>query len=388
MVSDFKSQRKVLFAICRVCSTWRTVALGSPFLWSNVFFDCPLFDVGWVNEAISRSQKTELSIEATIYDLSTFANFKKVLQENITRIRSMAILSANRLLEELCFSLTIEPTILQNLTLEALHEFVMPPPIKVPPSFVPRLRTLVLSKCWISFESPLFRHTYLTTLVIEGDLGTPASFVELLRSFPKLQTLQLDRQKGTLMTPMSSSNAPPVKSVHLAELRTFTLSADNLTAQTVLSLLQIPRDANLRLEISLQCHIDLDFFADEFHRSVTGTDEIRSLSLGRVNDNIEMRVWPSDNLQVGDDSRVTMILSTVGSYWQRNLLLLFETFLGSFIFDHLEVLHVHDVEFTRDNWRSIFGPLPSLKTIRVQETKFALQHELRLALDLFKPSSG
>ncbi|KAF8262416.1 hypothetical protein EI94DRAFT_1743698 [Lactarius quietus] len=187
--------------ITHVCHRWREIALNQPLFWSHVNFTT-VSPTG-ATEILARARTAPLHLEAKvpihIWDSSRFLSFKKDLQAHVSHIYHLRISAAPAHLQKTLQGLISPAPTLEHLSLSI--EKYRPRTssrISVPDTLfdatTPRLSSLELSNCNISWKSPLLsglKNLEIITLSVSAR-PTLTDWLDALDGMPQLESLILD----------------------------------------------------------------------------------------------------------------------------------------------------------------------------------------------------
>ncbi|KAF9534050.1 hypothetical protein CPB83DRAFT_831834 [Crepidotus variabilis] len=202
--------------VSQVCHEWRQVAIQSPSIWGAIL-DCSVEPVNWLLELIQRSKGSPVNI---VSDLGHGKSTLLAISPKLRVVGSITLFYGWRPSFEEIFN-ALSKT-LQNDT--AINIFgastaSLPPKI-LPLTFKPR----ALKLCTLGTD---LTHQCFTKLQ-DLSIATPSTafnsseWVRILRGFPQLIHLRLDRAVDNTHTPTTSSLTP----FSLPRLQSFTISCD------------------------------------------------------------------------------------------------------------------------------------------------------------------
>jgi hypothetical protein len=188
----------LVLRVAHVCHLWREIALGHPLLWSYV--DFTTVSPAGATEILARAKMAPLYLELKVpllhWDDDRFLEFQKELQAHISHIRHLRISAAHFRLH-----ITLEGLISPAPTLEHLSLSVekcatrRPSQVSVPDTVfngtAPRLSSLHLCNCNISWKSPLLKGLKNLTLSV-STRPSLTDWLDTLDEMPQLQRLFLD----------------------------------------------------------------------------------------------------------------------------------------------------------------------------------------------------
>ena len=195
--------------VSHVCHRWREIALNQPRFWSRINFNTLTFT--GATQVLSRSKMAPLELTANLCkaDFIWVTAFRKQLEANISRISQLDI-TANQYTLNGIFSAFVSPApILESLSV--IVEYVTPGGMSISASTslprslfdyaVPRLSSLKLDQCKISWKSPLLKT--LRTLELNNVYRRPSLEVWL-------DAMDQMTQLESLIAHSATPEAPPL----------------------------------------------------------------------------------------------------------------------------------------------------------------------------------
>ena len=187
--------------ISHICRQWREIVLSQPLLWDEL--DFTTVTSAGAAEILARARSVPLDLEAMVpfghWDDSRFSAFQKDLQAHVSHTRHLGISVEPLRLHKTLEGLISPAPILEFLLLSVddkdrtTHSRVSIPD-NIFAGSTPRLSSLVLRKCDISWKSPLL--IGLTDLEIRtpstGNRPSLSAWLDMLNETPQLKTLTLD----------------------------------------------------------------------------------------------------------------------------------------------------------------------------------------------------
>ncbi|TFY58185.1 hypothetical protein EVG20_g8247 [Dentipellis fragilis] len=266
--------------LTHVCSQWRTVALHSPCLWTNVIFS---LGSDWAEESLRRSRMTPIVFKfvpskpwAPRRASLARMNLAGLIAQHLHHMRVLDLRTEtdNKGLEFICASLRGEAPVLEKIDVSNLpssllinsirsraqnhpHGRVLSLPI------APRLRHLQLWHFHFSWSSLVFKNLlYLSLGRSHGHSAdsedheyAPQDFQQLLcalTQMPALEFLELHCVLPRIPQGTSSSHISHIPRIVLPKLRKLTLYDDIIECSVALMHISVPSMAEKRIE----CVID------------------------------------------------------------------------------------------------------------------------------------
>ena len=228
--------------VTHVCRQWRETALNYPRLWSD--FNFTKLTPAGMAEILALAQMTPLHLEADItqWRVAQSDIFVTQLEARIPHTRHL-IISSGRLQTTLDRLVSSAPT-LEFLSLSHNYAYGLPPaviPINLFNNTAPRLTSVKLEKCDISWKLPLFKRLRNLKIIRPSTEARPKleDWLGALNEMPQLETLILQS-----VTPLASQAAPlvsgPSRTATLPSLTRFDISASARDCALALAYLVLP----------------------------------------------------------------------------------------------------------------------------------------------------
>jgi hypothetical protein len=238
--------------VAHVCRQWREIALDHPLFWSRL--NLTTVSAAGATEILARARKAPLYLEANVpgyrWDNAHFAAFKKELQTHVSHTYRLRISA-----EQHHFNWTLEGLMspapaLEHLSLSTgIKYLIVNKPVRVPDTLfdatTPKLSSLELSKCNISWKSPLLKCLKYLTITFNRSPSL-TDWLDALERMPQLQKLVLH----------SASPSDPhfpfdvERTVTLPFLACFDVSASDMECGLALAHLVLPSLTSLRVTAS------------------------------------------------------------------------------------------------------------------------------------------
>ena len=310
-----KPDHLVWLCVSHVCHQWRDIALNQPVFWSHV--DFTNISSAGAAEILARAKTTPLYLEARClgghWDNAQFRSFREQLHLRVSRIHHLHI-SANpqRLRKTLQGLVSPAPT-LQSLSLSS--EDKRPKVVVAETLFggtMPRLSSLKLSNCVISWESSLLKGLQCL------EIRSPP--VNARPSFPIwLGTLNEIRQLKTLTLHSASPITSPINVERIVTLPSLThldISDFATVCALVLAHLDLPVLARLSVEANLLVPYENDMqkLLPSIKRHAHGFQDIQPLQSALVLENgkyIDILAWTTPDIDVEAHNPLTFLPTTL-----------------------------------------------------------------------------
>ncbi|KAN0127934.1 hypothetical protein V8E53_014282 [Lactarius tabidus] len=289
--------------VAHVCHHWRELALNQPLLWSHV--DFTLFSSTGTAEILARAKMVPLHLEAMVpighWNNARFSAFRNELQAHVSHICHLGIGGEHLHLRKTLEGLVSAAPTLEYLSLscETYRNRAISSRVAVPDNIfdgtTPRLSSLVLSNCDISWKSPLLRG--LKHLDIHAPFERPglSAWLDMLCEMAQLKTLILH-----WATPAFPPDAPLPSDVErivtLPSIVNLDISTSARDCGQALAHLILPALTRLSLAAT-SCHFDgsdvqdiLPYVSQHSHR-LQCTQPLQSVCIRRNKTGAEIFVW-------------------------------------------------------------------------------------------------
>ncbi|KAH9987712.1 hypothetical protein BJV77DRAFT_772829 [Russula vinacea] len=293
--------------VAHVCRRWRETTLNHPRLWSDINFSKLTPD--GMAEILARTQRIPLHLEvdANRWRTGQFDTFVEQLEAHISHIRYLSI--SGHLHTSLNQVISSVPT-LESLSLSHEHHRYRLPhvnPVNLSSCIAPRLTSLELVNCDISWESPLLKG--LRTLKICGPSADTRpglqDWMDALTEMPQLETLILHSA-----TPPALHAAPllsqPSRTATLPSLTGFHISASAGDCALALAHLVLPALSWLHVDAESGEEDDVRLAIPYVARHVyerQDTEPLRSILINDQRKRVKIVAW---NMTVKADAPNTL----------------------------------------------------------------------------------
>ena len=229
--------------VAHVCHRWREIALAHPLFWSRL--DFTTISPAGATEILARSGMVPLYLEANVlanrWDDVRCVAFQKVLQPHVSHIYRLRIKASQLRLNRVLEGLTSPAPALEHLSL-SIEYYNEPSRVFVPDTLfdatTPKLSSLNLFNCSISWKSPLFKSLKHLETISLSRIVRPSliDWLAALDEMPQLRSLLLH-----LASPSTSPLTYHVKRrVTLPSLACLDISDSELDCALALSHLVLP----------------------------------------------------------------------------------------------------------------------------------------------------
>ena len=348
----------VMVHVTHVCHHWRLIALDRPLLWNRINFTT--ITPAGATEILARAGTVPLYLEAKVHSYnwsnSRLLAFRKELQTHISHVYHLCITARHSRLDETLEQLVSPAPTLEHLSLDA--EDLEPLHASVPDTLfdgsAPKLSSLHLSDCDISWKSPLLKG--LTNLEIStlsaGARPILTDWLDALDAMSQLERLSLDSASPLalhfpinvertitlpLLTDLDVSASAPECALMLAHLNLPALTSLSITATS-------NRSAIKKL---------LPFVVQHAH-GPQDTEPLRSALIHTDSTLVGVAAWLSPNIGLPEwsadlSSRVSLFVeSEVNDIHDRSGII--EDTLAALPFDHLMTLTIPRYTREVDEW--------------------------------------
>ncbi|KAH9830587.1 uncharacterized protein C8Q71DRAFT_359250 [Rhodofomes roseus] len=240
--------------VCQVCSHWRTVALSSSRLWSDITVTRSM---SWMREVLARSQQAPLRVQFAMVNLADgMDQAARLFLEELARVEE-AVIGVTTDAFEVLNGLDRPAPLLRFLTVKAVY-YRAPRPPGTPPiypalqvltrPFVGRLERLNLLGCPFPWNTPL-SFTSLSHLTLVGTGVDRPHMPDVTVTLTHLRLLKcLDLEDILPMLPKNVSSVPASQAVvRMAYLENLRLVGETIDCAYMLSHLTFPPSISLVL---------------------------------------------------------------------------------------------------------------------------------------------
>ena len=188
----------LVLRVANVCHLWREIALSHPLLWSHI--DFTTVSTAGATEMLARAKMAPLYLEAKVpfyqWDDARFFTLQKELQTHISHIRHLEISAEYFRLRTILEGLISPAPTLEHLSLSIAkcpgrRPFQVSVPDALFDGITPRLSSLHLYNCNISWKSPLLKGLENLTLSV-STRPSLTDWLDALEEMPQLKRLVLD----------------------------------------------------------------------------------------------------------------------------------------------------------------------------------------------------
>jgi hypothetical protein len=189
----------VVLRVAHVCNRWRKITLDCPLLWTHIDFST--ITPSGATEILARAEMAPLYLEANVrsrhWGNARFLAFQKELQTHTSHIYHLSVSAERSHLNKTVEGLISPAPALEYLSLSVNYRKELLQ-VSVPDTLfdgtAPKLSSLHLSKCDISWKSPLLKglkNLEITTLSA-GARPSLTDWLDALDKMPQLEWLSLD----------------------------------------------------------------------------------------------------------------------------------------------------------------------------------------------------
>ena len=239
-----------------ICHHWREIALNQPFFWNHIDFTNLTF--AGATEILARAKKVPLHLEARIpigdWDDARFSAFEKELQTRVSQICHFGISAESFRLQRILEELASPAPTLESLSLSQpdMPSWRVSVPDTLFGGTTPRLYSLELHNCDISWKSPLFKGLRYLEIRTQSTSTRPSlpNWLNALREMPQLEKLIL--RSASPIVQRFPTTFDDKRSVPLPSLTHLDISATAGNCALALTHLSLP--ALTRLCVTLESH--------------------------------------------------------------------------------------------------------------------------------------
>ncbi len=290
--------------VTHVCRQWRDIALDYPHLWSHIDFTNLTPD--GVTEILARAKMAPLHLEmkATYWGTPNWDVFARQLETQISHTRRLCI--AGEFHQAVLEQLLSPAPILEFFSLsDSSRSFGLSHPIIPVTLFdgvAPRLTSLELDSCDISWKSPLLKGLQALQILRPSVEARPSleDWLDALNGMPQLKTLVLHSA-----TPAVSFGDPliPQRTITLPSLTRFSISASATDCTLALAHLMLPSltslhvDAESSEEYGEDVQLLIPYVAQNCHSQQDSTP-LQSILLSGEATHAKMVAWTLPDVDV------------------------------------------------------------------------------------------
>ncbi|KAF8555346.1 hypothetical protein OG21DRAFT_1507762 [Imleria badia] len=244
-----------------VCYHWREVALNCPTLWTYV----STMPHRWTEEFLDRSKKAILKIRIKllyVYHVPQWWNSVEKAMHHVERIQELSLDLPGTHSNKVLLMLSSRAPCLQNLKI-SLRDYPSESPVVLFDGDTPALRALELSNCPVPLSS--FKLSGLTTLKLcRVPPRLRHNIEELLATLSCMQDLvqlYLDRALTNATGFVFNAAFNTLQKIYLPHLSRLLIAAPLSTLTALLSCVNVPSDAEFRLECQSEADSSLDGYS-------------------------------------------------------------------------------------------------------------------------------
>ena len=284
--------------VAHICRRWRETALNHPRFWSYINFT--KLTPAAVAEILARAKMAPLHLEA---DFTKWSVAHPLFLENQleAHISHTCHLSISGHLQPVLGRLVSSAPTLEFLSLShksfifsSAHVVI---PVNLFNRIIPRLTSLKLENCDISWKSPLLKDLRTLKILRPSTAARPKleDWLDALKEMPQLETLILETA-----TPLAPPSAPlisgPSRAVTLPSLTVFDISASVRDCALALAHLVLPALTRLRVDAESQEWEggDVQLLVPYVARNICGlqdTEPLRSIQISCESLRVEVFAW-------------------------------------------------------------------------------------------------
>ena len=381
--------------VAHVCHRWRETALNHPRLWSHI--DFTKLTPAAMAKILARAKMMPLHLEADVIKLSVaqYEAFGSQLEEHISHTRYLSISG--------CLQTTLDRLVSSAPTLEFLslshksRKSAMPQVAITVNLFnctAPRLTSLELENCGISWKSPLLRG--LRTLKIHN-LSTASrpeleDLLDALNDMPQLETLIL--QSATPQAPQALKLISPSRPATFPSLVRFHISASARDCALALAHLTLPALTWLHVDAESydseggDAHFLIPYVARKVH-VLQDIKLLRSVLISGERTRVEVLAWSISDADFKDRDPNLLFRASVPVRWvftdpvHIDLVYGVDTAIFDALLTHLPLNSIStltaqttDIRLTKEFWLSHASRWPLLERARLVPTTFRAFREM------------
>ncbi|KAF8657968.1 hypothetical protein AX16_002129 [Volvariella volvacea WC 439] len=347
------------FGVTQVSHHWRSVALGSPLLWTTI--TCPTLPPFWVGEHIRRSGCAPLSIS-----ISSGYRYNHQYRD---KVLPMLAGVADRVVSFMCHG-GLSPDLEPNFSSSPLE----------------RLKLILCSRIWENLRTtPHLRYLRiefgcfnmglisqgLTTLILKAldrpSLPSLSEFYKTLSLLTRLESLSL----WHVLSFMSQPAQPSVPDLSLPSLDSLELVEAEGECTRFLSHVHLPSLTRLNITIVFKEPTSLSALRATVSKMWLNSPILTSPNLPRVHAKVQLSGFRSFQL-INPDERalIFQLMWMVQSSEMQPFYSILESFpKESFLKDKLQALHVEWGNYPTDNFMGLllaFSKMPLLKQVTLE----------------------